>query len=222
MAGVISCDRFRSWPEVLANAARAAGGLRALGVAEDDSVALMLRNDFATFEVNMAAGQLGAYAVPINWHFTPEEAGYILADSHAKVLVIHADLLAQIASGIPVDMKVLVVPTPPEIGVDYQRLGAAVLQNVVRLLRRGMPVDRHRVGAELSGRQVGLEGREVVAQHQRHAFVLADAEASEAAGGAGSVGQDVGPSAEAIARGNACHRLCRFAAFAAPFRMVFL
>jgi acyl-CoA synthetase (AMP-forming)/AMP-acid ligase II len=75
------------------------GGLRALGVAEDDSVALMLRNDFATFEVNMAAGQLGAYAVPINWHFTSEEAGYILADSGAKVLVIHADLLAQIASG---------------------------------------------------------------------------------------------------------------------------
>jgi hypothetical protein len=67
----------------------------------------------------MAAGHLGAYAVPINWHFTSEEAGYILADSRAKVLVIHADLLAQIASGIPVDMKVLVVPTPPEIGDAY-------------------------------------------------------------------------------------------------------
>ena len=59
-------------------AARAAS--RRSGVGEDDSVALMLRNDFATFEVNMAAGQLGAYAVPINWHFTPEEAGYILRD----------------------------------------------------------------------------------------------------------------------------------------------
>jgi acyl-CoA synthetase (AMP-forming)/AMP-acid ligase II len=79
----------------------------------------MLRNDFATFEVNMAAGQLGAYAVPINWHLTAEEAGYILADSRAKVLVIHADLLAQIASGIPIDTKVLVVPTPPEIGDAY-------------------------------------------------------------------------------------------------------
>ena len=64
--GVISGERFRSWPEVQANAARAAGGFKALGIAEDDSVALMLRNDFATFEVNIAAGQLGAYAVPIN------------------------------------------------------------------------------------------------------------------------------------------------------------
>ena len=55
-AGTTSGDRFRSWPEILANAARAAGGLRALGVAEDDSVALMLRNDFATFEVQHCGG----------------------------------------------------------------------------------------------------------------------------------------------------------------------
>jgi len=118
-AGVTSGERFRSWPEIQANAARAAGGLKALGVAEDDSVALMLRNDFATFEVNMAAGQLGGYAVPINWHFTPEEAGYILTDCGAKVLVAHADLLAQIAPGIPVGVKVLVVPMPPELGDAY-------------------------------------------------------------------------------------------------------
>ena len=79
----------------------------------------MLRNDFPTFEVNMAAGQLGVYAVPINWHFTPEEAGYILADSGAKVLVAHSDLLAQIASGVPAGVKVLVVPTPEEIAAAY-------------------------------------------------------------------------------------------------------
>ncbi len=118
-AGVTAGERFRSWADIQANAARGAGGLAALGVREDDSVALMLRNDFATFEVNMAAGQLGAYAVPINWHFTPEEAGYILADCAAKVLVAHSDLLAQIASGIPLGVKVLVVPTPAEIAAAY-------------------------------------------------------------------------------------------------------
>ena len=94
-AGVTAGERFRSWGEVEANAARGAGGLAALGVREDDSVALMLRNDFATFEVNMAAGQLGAYAVPINWHFT------------------------QIAAGIPPSVKVLAVPTPEEIAAAY-------------------------------------------------------------------------------------------------------
>ena len=118
-AGVTAGERFRSWPEIQANAARGAGGLAALGVVEDDSVALMLRNDFATFEVNMAAGQLGAYAVPINWHFTPEEAGYILQDCRAKVLVAHADFYAQVASGVPAHVKVLVVPVPEEIAAAY-------------------------------------------------------------------------------------------------------
>ncbi|CAN5894284.1 acyl-CoA synthetase [soil metagenome] len=117
--GVTAGERFRSWPEIQANAARGAGGLAALGLGEDDSVALMLRNDFATFEVNMAAGQLGAYAVPINWHFTPEEAGYILADCGAKVLVAHSDLLAQIAVGIPPGVTVLAVPTPEEIAAAF-------------------------------------------------------------------------------------------------------
>lgn len=114
-AGVTAGERFRSWADIQANASRAAGGLAALGVDEDSCVALMLRNDFATFEVNMAASQLGAYAVPINWHFTPEEAGYILRDSGAKVLVAHADLLAQIEGGVPDGVKIFVVETPLEI-----------------------------------------------------------------------------------------------------------
>ena len=118
-AGVTAGERFRSWADIQANAARGASGFAALGLGEDDSVALMLRNDFPTFEVNMAAGQLGIYAVPINWHFTPEEAGYILADSGAKVLVAHSDLLAQVAAGVPANVKVLVVPTPEEIAAAY-------------------------------------------------------------------------------------------------------
>jgi len=118
-AGVTAGERFRSWADIQANAARAAGGLAASGVREDDSVALMLRNDFATFEVNMAASQLGVYPVPINWHFTPEEAAYILADCAAKVLIAHTDLLAQIASGIPAGVKVLAVPTPEEVAAAY-------------------------------------------------------------------------------------------------------
>lgn len=129
-AGVRAGERFRSWAEIQANAARAAGGLEALGVGENGSVALMLRNDFATFEVNMASSQIGAYAVPINWHFTPEEANYILRDSGASVLVAHTDLLAQIAGGVPEGVKVFAVPTPDEIAAAY-----------------GVPAERRRVPA---------------------------------------------------------------------------
>jgi long-chain acyl-CoA synthetase len=129
-AGVTAGERFRSWADVDANAARAAGGFAALGVGEDDSVAVMVRNDIALFEANKAAGQLGAYAVPINWHFAADETGYILRDCAAKVLVVHSDLLAGIASGIPAHVKVLVVPTPQEIGDAY-----------------GVPADQRRASA---------------------------------------------------------------------------
>ncbi|MFX5747793.1 AMP-binding protein, partial [Acinetobacter baumannii] len=63
----------------------AAVGLSKLGVEPGATVALLLRNDFAFLEATLAAQRLGAYAVPINWHFKAEEVGYILTDSAAKV-----------------------------------------------------------------------------------------------------------------------------------------
>ncbi|HJQ55760.1 MAG TPA: acyl-CoA synthetase [Vineibacter sp.] len=119
MSGLIAGDRTLTYPELATRALKGAGGLAALGVGEDESVALMLRNDFALFEANMAAGMVGAYAVPMNWHATADEAGYILRDCSAKVLVVHADLLPQIESAIPDSTRVFVVPTPAEIATAY-------------------------------------------------------------------------------------------------------
>src|ERR1700756_3764460 len=104
--------------EVLVNAARAASGLRACGVSEGDTVALLLRNDFAFVEATQAAALIGAYCVPINWHGRAPEIAYILKDAKPKVLVAHADLLAA-ARGelqeILSDILVLSVTTPPEL-----------------------------------------------------------------------------------------------------------
>ena len=58
--------------------------------------------------------------VPINWHLKAEEVAYILADSGAKILVCHADLLPQIRDGLPADVRLLVVTTPPEIAGGVQ------------------------------------------------------------------------------------------------------
>ena len=58
--------------------------------------------------------------VPINWHLKADEVDYILADSGADILVCHADLLPQIRDGLSGDrIKVLVVPTPPEIAAAF-------------------------------------------------------------------------------------------------------
>ena len=116
---LLSGERSLAQGEMLARAARAASGFDALGIGEESSVAMMLRNDFAFFEAAMGAGLLGAYAVPVNWHFTAEEAGYILRDCAARALVIHADLLPRAAEAIPEGVAVFVVGTPPEIADAY-------------------------------------------------------------------------------------------------------
>ena len=99
---------------------RAASALASIGVGRGDGVGLMLRNDFAFFEGAMAAGQLGAYSVPINWHFTAEEAGYIISDSGVKAVVAHTDLLPVALKAAPPKVPVFAVDTPPEIAAAYQ------------------------------------------------------------------------------------------------------
>jgi len=116
---IISGNRELSQSQLLENAARAAAGFSGIGIGFEDTVAMMLRNDFPFFEASIAANALGAHAVPINWHFQVEEAGYILRDSRAKALVVHSDLLPQIQAGVPEDVQIFVVPTPPEIQAAY-------------------------------------------------------------------------------------------------------
>jgi long-chain acyl-CoA synthetase len=92
--------------ELATRAAKAAGFLATIGLADGDTFAVMLRNQPALIEIMLAARQLGAYFVPLNWHFTAAETSFILRDSGAKVLIIGGDLLPGVADGIPVDMPV--------------------------------------------------------------------------------------------------------------------
>src|SRR5215469_15372999 len=105
--GIISGDRRRDHAEVAARSARIAGGLHRLGVRQGDSVCMLMRNDIAFIESAYAAMQLGAYGVPINWHFKVEEIDYILRDSATPVLIGHADMLHQLKRAIPPGVTVL-------------------------------------------------------------------------------------------------------------------
>ena len=116
---ILSGDREMSQAQLLKNVARAAAGFSSMGIDTEDTVAVMLRNDFPFIEASLAASFLGARAVPVNWHFQSDEAGYILRDSGAKVLVIHADLWPQVSAGVPQGVQVLVVSTPPEVRKAY-------------------------------------------------------------------------------------------------------
>jgi long-chain acyl-CoA synthetase len=96
-------------------ARRGITGLEQLGCGEGHVVALMLRNDPA-FLISMLMCRLGGfYACPINWHFKADEAAYVLRDSGARVLIIHADLLNEIASALLPGLELIVVDPSAEI-----------------------------------------------------------------------------------------------------------
>lgn len=116
---IVSGERRMTDAELPVRAAKAAAGFGACGIVEGDAIALILRNDFAFFEAAMGAAIVGAYAVPVNWHFTSSEVNYILKDCDAKVVIIHADLLPELRHAIPDDAAIFAVPTPPEISKAY-------------------------------------------------------------------------------------------------------
>jgi long-chain acyl-CoA synthetase len=117
--GIVSGQRKRIHIEVADRSARIAGGLHQLGVRQGDSVCILMRNDIAFIETAYGAMRLGAYGVPVNWHFKPEEINFILRDSGTSVLIGHADMLHQLRDALPPGVTVLSVPTPPEILTAY-------------------------------------------------------------------------------------------------------
>lgn len=122
---VISGERVVSQQELMERAARAAEGLAEIGLGRGDGVAILMRNDIAFFEASFAASLLSAYATPINWNYTVDEAAYVIRDCAAKALVVHADLWRKLRDGGieaeigDIDIAVIVVGTPPEIAAAY-------------------------------------------------------------------------------------------------------
>src|SRR5271163_4551933 len=99
--GIISGERRRDHAEIADRVARIASGLHGLGVRQGNSVCVLMRNDISFIEAAFAAMRLGAYGVPVNWHFKPEEINYILRDCGTSVLIGHADMLHQLRDAIP-------------------------------------------------------------------------------------------------------------------------
>ncbi len=93
--------------EFVRSVRQAAQGLEALGVRAGDVVCIMLHNEPAYLEAIFAARLLGAYYCLINWHYKADEAGWILRDSGAKVLVTDPGLRSQVRAGLPAEVSVI-------------------------------------------------------------------------------------------------------------------
>lgn len=126
---MISGERRRSASEFASRVALASAGFAAMGLGAGDTVAILMRNDFAFLEATLAAQQVGCYPVPINWHSKGEEVQYVLQDCAARLLVGHADLLAGVADSLPAGIAIISVDTPPEIATAYRVSDAATRSN---------------------------------------------------------------------------------------------
>ena len=89
---LIAGDREITYRELEERSRRAAGALAGLGVGKGDRVALLLGNVPEFVEVLHGAWRIGAAAAPLNVMLTPEEAGYVLADAEARVVVAERSL----------------------------------------------------------------------------------------------------------------------------------
>jgi long-chain acyl-CoA synthetase len=84
----------RSFAALDANANRLARLFRDAGLAPGDAVAVVSRNRPAFVETYLAALRSGMRFTPVNFHLTAEEAGYVVDNCEARVVVYEAGLPA--------------------------------------------------------------------------------------------------------------------------------
>ena len=84
-------------------AARAVGaGLRALGLGRGERVLLRLHGTSAFPIAHLGAMSAGLVPVPTSAMLTPDEAGFVLADSGARAVVLADDLQLEVPAGVHV------------------------------------------------------------------------------------------------------------------------
>ncbi|MHB8621724.1 MAG: AMP-binding protein, partial [Chloroflexota bacterium] len=88
-------DRY-SYGALATLSARVASGLGRLGVRPEERAIVLLPDSVEFVAAFMGIVRLGAVAVPLNTLFKPPDYAYLLEDSRAAVLVVHAHYLPSI------------------------------------------------------------------------------------------------------------------------------
>jgi len=89
-----------------------ANALKKLGVAKNHKVCVMLPNGFEFPIIWLACAKLGAVMVPANINYREHDLKYILSDSEAAALIIHAECLAvltEVKPNLPLLKNVIVL-----------------------------------------------------------------------------------------------------------------
>jgi long-chain acyl-CoA synthetase len=86
-----------SWRALLDQAARIAGGLRALGVGDGDRVAILSANSALYMALYLAVPWAGGVLTPLNARWSVAENAYAIADSKPAVILVSAGFVDAIA-----------------------------------------------------------------------------------------------------------------------------
>jgi len=87
--------RKLSYTQLDERARRLASHLQANGIGRGDRIAILSPNCPEYFELQFAAGKIGAIMLPLNWRLTVAELEYILNDAGPKMLVHDSSFTAQ-------------------------------------------------------------------------------------------------------------------------------
>jgi benzoate-CoA ligase family protein len=87
---VVTRGRTVSYAELLAEVRATAAGLRALGVAPEQRVAMVMLDSIEFYDVFLAALRIGAVPAPVNPLLPGRDVGAVVAASRARVLVVSA------------------------------------------------------------------------------------------------------------------------------------
>jgi long-chain acyl-CoA synthetase len=105
-----------TWPEYAERVARAAAGLRALGVSAGDRVVIMVRNCPEFHVVDVAATFLGATPVSIYNSSSPDQVAYLVGHCDATVAVVEdtgfLERFVAVRDQLPALRKLVVVRDP--------------------------------------------------------------------------------------------------------------
>lgn len=100
-----------TYRELVEDVNRTANALRAWGVRKGTHIAVMLPNIPAMPTIWLAVARLGAVMVPVNVRYTARELRYVVSDSDAEFLIVHADYRELLSPRWDLESEVLALPT---------------------------------------------------------------------------------------------------------------
>ncbi len=124
-AALVYGDTRISYAELDRTVGHVSGGLRHLGVAATDGVALVLPNCPEFIISLFACARLGAIMLPLNPQYTKDEMKRFLVDAQVKLIITdtpRAVLCQQLMDEIDFPLRLIVVGEPVEGSEPFQRL----------------------------------------------------------------------------------------------------